>query len=60
MAHLITIGGAWLATNGAIFCALLLRRRRPQLQEKMFGWVVSDGARGRSAATGIGRHHSAR
>ena len=43
----ICVGG-WLVLNAVIFAALMLRRGRPVLRDRLFRWAV-DGWRGRIA-----------
>jgi len=43
----ICVGG-WLVLNAIIFAALMLRRGRPVLRDRLFRWAV-DGRRGRIA-----------
>ena len=43
----ICVGG-WLVLNAVIFAALMLRRRRSVLTDRLFRWAV-DGRRGRIA-----------
>jgi hypothetical protein len=36
---------SWVALNAAIFTALLLRRPRPKLRERLFKWAIQGAAR---------------
>ncbi len=40
---IVAIG--WVALNAAIFTALLLRRPRPELRERLFKWTVLGAAK---------------
>jgi hypothetical protein len=42
MSALTVIVGSWLALNVALVIALMLRRSRPKMQERLFRWVVGD------------------
>jgi hypothetical protein len=45
MSVLITLLGAWLAFNAALFAALWFRRPNPKLGAKLFNWASRcDGA----------------
>jgi hypothetical protein len=44
MSVLITLLGAWLAFNAALFAALWFRRPNPKLRAKLSSWVVRGGA----------------
>jgi hypothetical protein len=38
----ICVGG-WLVLNAVVFAALMLRRNRPALKDRLFRWVVDKG-----------------
>jgi hypothetical protein len=40
MSVLSTVLTGWLVLNGAVFAALLYRRPRPELQSRLFLWVL--------------------
>ena len=42
---LTVIIGSWLALNLALATALMLRRSRPKMRERLFRWVVGDRER---------------
>ena len=44
MSALSIIVGGWLLLNAVVFAALMLRRDRPVLRDRLFLWVV-DGRR---------------
>jgi hypothetical protein len=39
--------GGWLLLNATVFVALMLRRSRPEVRERLFRWVIDGGRRGR-------------
>jgi hypothetical protein len=59
MLVLATVLTGWLVLNGAIFAALFFRRPRPELQSRLFLWVLrSDHAhRARSLVHPRGKLH---
>jgi len=46
----------WVMLNAAIFAALLLRRSRPELREKLFRWVVQGRSRPAEESRRRSRH----
>jgi hypothetical protein len=42
MSKLIIVMGGWLVVNAAIAVALLTRRSRPHLQQRLFRWVMGN------------------
>jgi hypothetical protein len=40
MSVLATIGICWLGANGALAVALLNRRARPAMRDRLFRWVM--------------------
>jgi hypothetical protein len=44
MSALSIFVGGWLVLNAVVFAALMLRRNRPALRDRLFRWVV-DGKR---------------
>ena len=41
----ICVGG-WLVLNAVVFAALMLRRNRPALRDRLFRWTVDNGREG--------------
>jgi hypothetical protein len=41
----ICVGG-WLVLNAVVFAALMLRRNRPALRDRLFRWTVDSGHEG--------------
>ena len=56
MSVLSTILIGWLALNGVVVAALLARRSRPQLRERLFKWVI----RGKTKRRSHGSHGHSR
>jgi hypothetical protein len=42
---------SWIALNGAVAAALLARRSRPELRERLFRWVIHGETKRRSRAS---------
>ena len=42
MSALRIIVGGWLVLNAVVFAALMLRRGRPALRDRLFRWMVDD------------------
>jgi hypothetical protein len=45
MSVLSAIVVVWLALNAAVFTALMLRRSRAKLRDRLFRWVIGGGPR---------------
>ena len=58
MSALSIIVGGWLGFNIAVFAALMLRRSRPEVRERLFRWAI--GARRPRVRVGKGLSHSRR
>jgi len=59
MSALSIIVGGWLLLNAVVFAALMLRRDRPALRDRLFRWVVGDKVHDRLrdlAAVGTSTH----
>jgi hypothetical protein len=63
MSALTVIVGSWLALSVVLVIALMLRRSRPKMQERLSRWVVGDmrsraaiAAGAQPALADIGRH----
>ena len=41
----ICVGG-WLVLNAVVFAALMLRRNRPAIRDRLFRWTVDSGREG--------------
>ena len=50
MSALSIIVGGWLLLNAVVFAALMLRRDRPVLRDRLFRWVVGDEVHDRLGA----------
>lgn len=48
MSVLSTIVIGWLVLNGVVVAALLARRSRPELRERLFRWVIRGETKQRS------------
>jgi hypothetical protein len=58
MSALTMIVGGWLGLNAAVFAALMLRRSRPEVRERLFKWAI--GAPRRPLHVGRRWSHSRR
>jgi len=45
----------WLALNGVVVAALLARRSRPELRERLFKWVIRGETKRRRSRTSHGQ-----
>jgi hypothetical protein len=54
MSALSIIVGWWLLLNAVVFAALMLRRDRPVLRDRLFRWMVGDEVHDRLGDLAIG------